>query len=211
MTGPLMPKATAIWLLDNTALTFQQIADFCHLHVLEVDALANADPMTITMGMDPISSGQLTMEEIEASAADPSRPLKLKESPIQKTSKKSSRYTPISRRSDKPSAILFLLKNYPDLSDLKIIRLIGTTKATIDGLRHKTHWNILNIKPTSPVILGMCTQEELDKALSAPLAKEKTEAKPKRTKTKNTSFTKTKDASKKDKDSPKKTPENPSA
>jgi len=166
MNGPLMPKATAVWLLENTALTFQQIANFCQLHILEVEAFANAEPGTIPMGLDPITSGQLLPEEIEASSSDPARPLTLRALVVDRMpAKKTARYTPLARRQDKPSAICWLLKNYPDLPDSRIVRLVGTTKNTIAALRDKSHWNFQNIKPQSPILLDMCTQAELDVAL----------------------------------------------
>lgn len=161
-----MPKATAVWLLENTALTFQQIANFCQLHILEVEAFANAEPGTIPMGLDPITSGQLLPEEIEASSNDPARPLTLRALVVDRMpAKKTARYTPLARRQDKPSAICWLLKNYPDLPDSRIVRLVGTTKNTIAALRDKSHWNFQNIKPQSPILLDMCTQAELDVAL----------------------------------------------
>lgn len=160
-----MPKATAVWLLENTALTFKQIADFCQMHILEVETLANEESSSI-MGFDPISSGQLTWEEIDLSSKDPERALTLEVlsiSPI----KAHAKYTPLARRQDKPNAIAWILKNYPQVPDSKTVRLIGTTKASIENIRNKSHWNYANIKPQSPVLLGLCTQAELDKILIA--------------------------------------------
>ncbi len=157
-----MPKATAVWLLDNTALTFQQIADFCGLHVLEIETLANQEVPTI-IGLDPLNNGQLTQEEIDRCSKDSTARLMLQKDLSISQGKKSGKYTPIARRQDKPNAISWLLKHYPNLRDAHIVKLIGTTKPTIDAIKQKTHWNIQNIKPQSPVLLGICSQADLDK------------------------------------------------
>ena len=161
----LMPKATAVWLIENTSLTFEQIATFCGLHVLEINAIADGDSMQGMQGISPISMGQLTQEEIERCQKSPSEHLRLYENGILasesvKTGK--GRYTPRARRGDRPDAIAWLIKQYPNLTDAQIIRLIGTTKATIEAIRKRQHWNIANIKPRSPVVLGFCGQAELD-------------------------------------------------
>tara|TARA_B000000565_G_scaffold255881_1_gene238654 strand:+ start:29754 stop:30266 length:513 start_codon:yes stop_codon:yes gene_type:complete len=157
-----MPKATAVWLLDNTALTFQQIADFCHLHYLEVETLANQEVTTI-IGLDPIINGQLTQEEIDRCTSDKDARLQLQKNLSVGLSNKKSKYTPIARRQDKPNAIAWLIKHYPTMRDGYIVKLIGTTKNTIEAIRTKTHWNIQNIKPQSPVLLDLCSQGSLDK------------------------------------------------
>ena len=164
MTSPLMPKATAVWLIDNTALTFQQIADFCGLHVLEVETMANAEKPTL-IGLDPLANGQLNKEEIERCEKDENADLVL-QTEITALKQKTSKYTPIARRQDKPNAIAWLLKNYPNISDRKVVKLIGTTKNTIEAIRTKTHWNMQNIKPHSPVLLGICTESELNKTVA---------------------------------------------
>ncbi len=162
---PLMPKATAVWLVDNTSLSFEQIAEFCGLHVLEVKGIADGDVAQGIKGMDPISSGQLTREEIDRGQRDPSYRLKLAEPkvevPVVKT-KKGPRYTPVSRRQDRPNAILWLLRNHPELKNSQIIRLVGTTKPTIEAIRERTHWNSANLQPQDPVALGLCSQIDLD-------------------------------------------------
>jgi hypothetical protein len=157
-----MPKATAAWLLDNTALTFQQIADFCQLHFLEVETLANQEVPTI-IGLDPIINGQLTQEEIDRCTNDKTARLQLQKNLSDGLSNKKGKYTPIARRQDKPNAIAWLVKHYPTMRDGYIVKLIGTTKNTIEAIRTKTHWNIQNIKPQSPVLLELCSQENLDK------------------------------------------------
>jgi hypothetical protein len=162
MSGPLMPKATAVWLLDNTALTFRQIADFCELHILEVETLANQEAGVIAVGLDPLMNGQLTKEEIELSTKDPNRPLVLTVIISEKAKKTGARYTPIARRQDRPNAITWIVKHYPDITDGQIMRLVGTTKNTIGAIRDRSHWNMQNIKPQSPVLLGICTQANLD-------------------------------------------------
>jgi hypothetical protein len=161
---PLMPKATAVWLVENTSLTFDQIAEFCRLHPLEVKAIADGEAALTIKGLDPILTGQLTREDIEKGEADPNYRLKMAEAkvrvPIAK--RKGPRYTPVSRRQDRPSAILWLLRNHPELKDAQIMRLVGTTKPTIEAIRNRTHWNINSLSPLDPVTLGLCTQIDLD-------------------------------------------------
>jgi hypothetical protein len=162
---PLMPKATAVWLVDNTSLTFEQIAQFCGLHVLEVKGIADGDVAHGIKGMDPISSGQLTRDEIAKAEDDTSHRLKLAEAKVEvpevKT-KRGPRYTPVSRRQDRPNAILWLLRNHPELKDSQIMRLVGTTKPTIIAIRDRTHWNSPGLVAQDPVTLGLCSQIDLD-------------------------------------------------
>lgn len=162
---PLMPKATAVWLVENTALTFEQIAEFCGLHVLEVKGIADGDVAQGIKGMDPISSGQLTREEIRKAQDDPDYRLQLAKSKIHvppvKT-KRAPKYTPLSRRHDRPNAILWLLRHHGELRDSQIMRLVGTTKPTIESIRDRTHWNSPNLQPQDPVTLGLCSQTDLD-------------------------------------------------
>ena len=167
MPAPLMPKATAVWLVENTSLTFDQIADFCGLHPLEVQAIADGEVAVQMQGLDPVANGQTTAEEIERAQKDPNARIKLSEQavPQQFVKHKGPRYTPISKRQDKPDAIMYLLRNHPELSDAQISKLIGTTKPTIGAVRERTHWN-KDIKPRHPVGLGLCTMEELDRAIS---------------------------------------------
>ena len=164
--APLMPKATAVWLLDNTALTFDQIAEFCKLHPLEVKAIADGDSAQGIKGLDPIQTGQLTREQITAAEADPEQKLTLSESkvsvPATERGKKGPRYTPVSRRQDRPNAILWLVRNHPELKDAAIMRLVGTTKSTIAAIRDRTHWNAATLAPMDPVTLGLATQTDLD-------------------------------------------------
>jgi len=163
--APLMPKATAVWLVDNTSLTFEQIAEFCGLHVLEVKGIADGDVAHGIKGMDPISSGQLSREEIATAELNPQHRLKLSEPKVEvpevKT-KRGPRYTPVSRRQDRPNAILWLLKNHPELKDSQIMRLVGTTKPTIIAIRERQHWNSPNLQAQDPVTLGLCSQIDLD-------------------------------------------------
>src|ERR1700726_4502623 len=168
MPAPLMPKATAVWLVENTALTFDQIADFCGLHPLEVQAIADGEVAIQMQGLDPVANGQTTAEEIARCQADPEARLKLSPQalPPQLFRHRGPRYTPIAKRQDKPDAIAFLLKTYPELSEAQISKLIGTTKPTIAAVRDRTHWNSSNIKPRHPVELGLCTFEELEEAIS---------------------------------------------
>jgi len=163
---PLMPKGTAVWLVENTSLTFDQIAVFCQLHVLEVKGIADGDVAHGIKGMDAISSGQLTREEIQRGQDDPSYRLKLSEPkveiPVVKT-KKGPKYTPVSRRQDRPNAILWLLRQHAELKDSQIMRLVGTTKPTIEAIRERTHWNSPNLQPADPVTMALCTQTDLDR------------------------------------------------
>ncbi|HZP09368.1 DUF1013 domain-containing protein [Methyloceanibacter sp.] len=179
---PLMPKATAVWLVDNTSLTFEQIAEFCGLHVLEVKGIADGDVAHGIKGMDPISSGQLSREEIALAEREPSHRLKLSEPKVEvpevKT-KRGPRYTPVSRRQDRPNAILWLLKNHPELKDSQIMRLVGTTKPTIIAIRERSHWNSPNLQAQDPVTLGLCSQIDLDaevKKAAARIERERKEA-----------------------------------
>ncbi len=167
MPQPLMPKATAVWLVENTALTFEQIADFCGLHVLEVKAIAD-DEVDIGMrGLDPVANGQLSQAEIDRCAGNPDARLKISKNdiPLSSTKHKGARYTPVSKRQDRPDAIAWLVKNYPELSDGQVSKLIGTTKPTINAVREKSHWNAPNIKPRNPVGLGLCSETDLQKAV----------------------------------------------
>jgi hypothetical protein len=164
-TPLLMPKATAVWLVDNTSLTFEQIADFCKLHPLEVKAIADGEAALTIKGLDPVSTGQLTREEIERAEADPAVRLKMADPKVRvpgATKHKGPRYTPVSRRQDRPNAILWLLRNHPELKDAQIMRLVGTTKPTIDSIRNRTHWNANNLQPMDPVSLGLSSQIDLD-------------------------------------------------
>jgi len=163
--APLMPKATAVWLVENTALSFDQIAQFCNLHPLEVKAIADGDAAQGIKGLDPVLTGQLTREQIADAEANPDTKLKLSEPKVrlpQPKSKKGPRYTPVSRRQDRPNAILWLVRNHPELKDSQIMRLVGTTKSTIAAIRERTHWNATNLQPMDPVTLGLCSQIELD-------------------------------------------------
>ena len=178
--APLMPKATAVWLVDNTALSFDQVADFTKMHPLEVRAIADGDAAQGIKGMDPISTGQLTREEIEKGEKDPDYRLKLQESKVvlpTAAKKKGPRYTPVSRRHERPSAILWLVRNHPELKDAQIMRLVGTTKSTIAGIRERTHWNAAQLQPLDPVTLGLCSQIDLDFEVQR-AAKEKPIAEP---------------------------------
>ncbi len=167
MVQPLMPKATAVWLIENTVLTFDQIADFCGLHALEVQSIADDEVATGMVGYDPIANNQLTQDEIERCAADADARLKMAEHnmprPTPRT--KGPRYTPVARRQDKPDAIAWLVRNFSNLADSQISKLIGTTKPTINSIRERTHWNMSNIKAQDPVRLGLCSRYELDTAL----------------------------------------------
>ena len=165
MTEILMPKATAVWLVDNTSLTFEQIADFCGLHPLEVRGIADGEVARDIRGADPIANGQLSREELDAAQANSKYRMKIQKSrhaELLKPVKKAPRYTPVSRRQDRPDAIAWFLRNHPEVPDSQISRLLGTTKATIDQVRNRTHWNANNIKPVDPVTLGLSTQLELD-------------------------------------------------
>lgn len=172
MTQPLMPMATAVWLVENTSLTFDQVAEFCGLHPLEVQGIADEQVATHIVGLDPIANGQLTLEEIERCTKDPTARLSLRqdEVPARKRSR-GPRYTPVSKRQDRPDAIAWLLRNHPELSDVQICRLIGTTKPTIASIRDRSHWNMANIKPRDPVNFGLCKQRDLDEAIAKALAR----------------------------------------
>ena len=173
MAKPIMAKATAVWLVDNTMLTFKQVADFCELHELEVQGIADGDVATGVKGFDPISNNQLTRDEIEAAEADPKQKLKLKfyAAAVGEEKRRGPRYTPLSKRQDRPAAILWMVKFHPELADSQISKLVGTTKPTIQALRERTHWNIANIQPIDPVALGLCKQTELDAAVQKANAK----------------------------------------
>lgn len=160
---PLMPKATAVWLIEKTALTFEQIAAFVGMHPLEVQAIADGEVAQGIVGYDPVANGQLAKEEIARAEADPAYRLKLAATaiPLPKRSK-GARYTPVAKRNDRPDGIAWLLRNYPQLTDAQVGKLLGTTKDTIEKVRAKTHWNSANIKPRDPVILGLCTQTDLN-------------------------------------------------
>ncbi|MBB3290587.1 MULTISPECIES: DUF1013 domain-containing protein [Rhizobium] len=160
----LMPKATAIWLVDNTALSFDQIAQFCRLHPLEVKAIADGEAAQGIKGLDPISTGQLTRDEIARAEANPNHKLKLSEPKVRvpESKRRGPRYTPVSKRQDRPNAILWLVRNHPELKDAQISRLVGTTKSTIEQIRDRTHWNAANLTPMDPVTLGLCSQIDLD-------------------------------------------------
>lgn len=160
----LMPKATAVWLVDNTALSFDQIAALCKLHPLEVKAIADGEAAQGIKGLDPINTGQLTREEIAKGEADLDYRLKLAESKVRipEAKRKGPRYTPLSKRQDRPNAILWLVRNHPELKDAQISRLVGTTKSTIEQVRERTHWNSANLTPMDPVTLGLCSQIDLD-------------------------------------------------
>jgi len=163
-TQLLMPKATAVWLVDNTALSFDQIADLCSLHVLEVKSIADGDSAQGIKGLDPVQTGQLSRDNIKECESDPDKKLVLLEPKVKvpELKKKGPRYTPVSRRQDRPSAILWLVRNHPEMKDAGIIRLVGTTKTTINAIRERTHWNINNLQPLDPVTLGICSQIDLD-------------------------------------------------
>lgn len=168
MTLPLMPKATAVWLVENTSLNFEQIAEFCGMHPLEVQGIADGEVAAGVRGMDPTASGQLSLEEIRRCEKNPKERLQLSGTARQYISRKAkgSRYTPVARRQDKPDAIAWLVKHYPAMTDAQIAKLIGTTKNTIAAVRGKTHWNSSNIKPRDPVLVGLCTQTHLDAAVA---------------------------------------------
>ena len=170
MAQPLMPHATASWLVDNTSLSFEQIAEFCGLHILEVQAIADDTATTKLTGRDPVRAHELTMDEIEKGQNDPNYSLKMLKGPEQVRRTKGPRYTPVSKRQDKPDGIAWILRNHPEISDGAIGKLIGTTRTTISAIRDRSHWNIANITPKDPVTLGLTTQRELD-ALVAKAAK----------------------------------------
>ena len=166
---PLMPKATAIWLVDNTSLSFRQIGDFCGMHELEIKGIADGEVGVGIKGLNPITSGQLTKDEIDRCADNEDESLKIIENEIsEKTeqSKKKKKYTPLSKRQDRPDAVYWLIRNHPELKDSQVARLVGSTKNTIDAIRKRTHWNMANIRPQDPIGLGICRQVELDEALA---------------------------------------------
>ncbi|MFN3642105.1 MAG: DUF1013 domain-containing protein [Gemmobacter sp.] len=173
MSKPLMAKATAVWLVENTTLTFRQIADFCGLHELEVQGIADGDVATGVKGFDPVGNSQLDAIEIERGEKDPLYKLKIKHNPaaIGEEKRRGPRYTPLSKRQDRPAAILWLVKFHPELSDGQIGKLVGTTKPTIQSIRDRSHWNIANITPVDPVALGLCRQSELDAAVQLAVKK----------------------------------------
>lgn len=167
MTLPLMPKATAVWLIDKTALTFTQIAEFCGMHPLEVQAIADGEVAQGIVGYDPVANGQLTQEEITRCEADSGLCLHLLPSTLPAPKRlRGARYTPVAKRNDRPDAIAFLLRNYPQLTEAQVSKLLGTTKDTIQKVRERTHWNSANIKPRDPVILGLCSQTDLNAAVA---------------------------------------------
>ena len=172
MTAPLMPRATASWLLDNTTLTFEQIAEFCGLHPLEIQALADGE--TFVVGVDPIATEQLSFEEIQLATKNPLHKLRLKQELSERQLRTSGpRYTPLNKRQDKPDAVSWLLRHHGNLSDNQIIKLVGTTKSTIDKIRDRSHWNFKNLKPRNPVELGLCTERDLEESLAISEKKEK--------------------------------------
>jgi uncharacterized protein len=175
MALPLMQKATAVWLIDNTTLTFEQIAAFCGLHELEVHGIANGEVAQGIKGFDPIANRQLTTEEINRCEGDPKARLRLMKNPAAEgeEKRKGPRYTPLSKRQDRPAAIAWLIKFHPELADSQIAKLVGTTKPTIQSIRDRSHWNIASIQPVDPVALGLCKQGELDAAVAKAVAKSK--------------------------------------
>lgn len=172
-TKPIMAKATAVWLVDNTTMTFKQIGDFCGLHELEVQGIADGDVATGVKGFDPVANNQLTQDEIDTAEKDPLHKLKLKFNPAAQGEEKrrGPRYTPLSKRQDRPNSILWLVKFHPELADAQIAKLVGTTKPTIQSIRERTHWNISNMEPIDPVALGLCKQSELDAMVQKAAAK----------------------------------------
>lgn len=173
MAKPLMTIATAVWLVDNTTISFKQIADFCGLHELEVQGIADGEVAIGVKGFDPITNNQLTQDEIDAAQSDPLHKIKLKfnAAALGEEKRRGPRYTPLSKRQDRPASILWLVKFHPELSDGQISKLVGTTKPTIQTIRERTHWNIANIQPIDPVALGLCKQSELDAAVQKANAK----------------------------------------
>ncbi|MCV2882843.1 DUF1013 domain-containing protein [Actibacterium sp. XHP0104] len=177
MDKPIMAKATAVWLVDNTTISFKQIADFCGLHELEVQGIADGDVAAGVKGFDPVANNQLTQEEIDKAEADPLHKLKLKfnAAAVGEEKRRGPRYTPLSKRQDRPNSILWLVKFHPELTDGQIAKLVGTTKPTIQSIRERTHWNISNMQPIDPVALGLCKQSELDAAVQKAAAKKAAE------------------------------------
>ncbi|KAE9632543.1 DUF1013 domain-containing protein [Parasedimentitalea maritima] len=177
MAKPLMAKATAVWLVDNTTISFKQIADFVGLHELEVQGIADGDVAQGVKGFDPVANNQLTQEEITAAEGNPLHKLKLKiyAAAAGEEKRRGPRYTPLSKRQDRPASIYWLVKFHPELADSQISKLVGTTKPTIQAIRERTHWNIANIQPIDPVALGLCKQSELDQAVQKAAAKKAAE------------------------------------
>ncbi|MEQ6201999.1 DUF1013 domain-containing protein [Sulfitobacter sp. HNIBRBA2951] len=173
MAKPIMAKATAVWLVDNTTINFKQIADFVGMHELEVQGIADGDVAAGVKGFDPITNNQLTQEEIDKAQANPLHKLTLKFNAAASGEEKrrGPRYTPLSKRQDRPASILWLVKFHPELTDAQVSKLVGTTKPTIQAIRERTHWNIANIQPIDPVALGLCKQSELDAAVQKAAAK----------------------------------------
>ncbi len=168
MDRPLMPKATAVWLVENTGLTFDQIAEFCGMHALEVKGIADGEVAAGIRGLDPVGAGMLTRDEIKRCEADPKARLKIAKSvaaDVKPPKRKEPRYTPLSKRQDRPDAIAWLLRNHPEVGDQAICKLLGTTKATVQAVRDRTHWKSQDIRPRDPVLLGLCSQVELDDAV----------------------------------------------
>jgi hypothetical protein len=167
MTLPLMPKATAVWLIEKTALTFTQIADFCGMHPLEVQAIADGEVAQGIVGYDPVANGQVTPEDIRRCEADPNGRLKLAATALPMPKRlRGARYTPVAKRNDRPDAIAFILRSYPQIPEAQVAKLLGTTKETIQKVKDRSHWNSPNIKPRDPVILGLCSQTDLNAAIA---------------------------------------------
>ena len=169
MNLPLMPKATAIWLVENTSLSFRQIANFCGMHELEIKGIADGEVGAGIKGLNPITNNQLTKEEIERCSNDSDLELQIITNEISaktEQSKKKKKYTPLSKRQDRPDAVYWLIRNHPELKDSQVARLVGSTKSTIDAIRNRTHWNMANIRPQDPIGLGLCRQIELDEAIA---------------------------------------------
>ena len=182
MTLPLMPKATAIWLVENTALTFKQIADFCGMHELEIKGIADGEVGMGIKGLNPISTNQLTKEEIDKAANDPEHSLELIQNEITiqtERDPKQKKYTPLSKRQERPDAISWLLRNHPELKDSQVAKLVGSTKNMVVSIKNKTNWNMSNIRPQDPVGLGLCKQVDLDEALEKAERSQKRAAKKK--------------------------------
>ncbi|MEO1139790.1 MAG: DUF1013 domain-containing protein [Pseudomonadota bacterium] len=180
MSKPLMARATAVWLVDNTTISFKQIADFVGMHELEIQGIADGDVATGVKGFDPIANNQLTQDDIDAAEKDPLHKLALKfnAAAVGEEKRRGPRYTPLSKRQDRPNAILWLVKFHPELADAQIAKLVGTTKPTIQSIRERTHWNISNMQPIDPVALGLCKQSELDAAVQKAAAKKAKDGQP---------------------------------
>ena len=169
MNLPLMPKATAIWLVENTSLSFKQIANFCGMHELEIKGIADGEVGAGIKGLNPITNKQLTKEEIERCSNDTEADLQIIVNEVStktEQSKKKKKYTPLSKRQDRPDAVYWLIRNHPELKDSQVARLVGSTKSTIDAIRNRAHWNMANIRPQDPIGLGLCRQIELDEAIA---------------------------------------------